>query len=85
MGLVWFVVLWLAGLFEGGIIAGATAKSPLRGYQAGHAAGKAFADRYGMMIFCVAVVAAIVGTATGFLPGTRKKRPPQDSGTTTSA
>ena len=81
MGCVWYMVLWLAALFEAGValaIVGRQAGT-LPDAKARHDASHAFGARYALLIFLVPLVVAIVGTLTGFLPGTaRKVRPSID-------
>jgi hypothetical protein len=86
-GLLWFVVLWVGTGAIGGGIAGAIASrsSPVggdaksvsegfsRGYGVGQIAGRDFGRKYGPLILGGALIVSIVGTATGILPGTRRK------------
>jgi hypothetical protein len=86
-GIIWFVVLWIgASAICGGIVGGLASQSPpavqgaktfsegaAQGYQAGHAAGEEFGRRYGSLILIGALVVAVVGSATGILPGTKNK------------
>ena len=85
-GVLWFVALWIGISALGGGIAGALAqaRSPpptngavtlVQGYATGHDAGFEFGRRYGGLIFIAALLASIIGTATGVLPGTRGKTP----------
>ena len=83
-GTVWFVVLTLSTLVVGagiaGGVAGAGSAEPTAsfregfddGYQVGALAGAEFRARYRWPIFVVSAVLAIAGTATGFLPGTKR-------------
>jgi predicted phage tail protein len=90
-GIVWFFVFWLGAGMVGGGIAGVLAQAhtsqPVsaaptfsegysRGYDVGKVAGREFGRRYGALILGGALVVSIVGTATGFLPGTRRKATP---------
>ena len=77
-GTCWFVVFALGTLVVGGGIAGGAAgadqtdSSFREGYEIGAEAGAAFRARYRWPIFGVALGFAIAGTATGFLPGTKR-------------
>jgi hypothetical protein len=74
-GFLWFVVLYLAGSFLVGAIAGAIAgaKNPANASQVGAVAGAAAVAAFRLYIFAGAVLLAVVGAWTGFLPGTRVK------------
>jgi hypothetical protein len=86
-GVLWFLVLWIGVSAIGGGIAGAmaTRSSPTvadaktasegfsRGYDVGQIAGRDFGSRYGSLILVGALIVSIVGTATGILPGTKRK------------
>ncbi len=78
MGVVWFVVLYFGILGAGGAIVGSMTggggKNLTHGSQAGSAAGEAFTRKYGTMVLLVALGGAVLGTATGRLPGTRRKK-----------
>jgi predicted phage tail protein len=91
-GILWFFAFWLGAGMVGGGIAGVLAQAhtspPVtaaqtfsegysRGYDVGKVAGREFGRRYGALILGGALVISIVGTATGFLPGTRRKGSPQ--------
>lgn len=77
-GFLWFFVLWLGGLTVGGVVvgglAGARVQNSQQGYIAGRAAGEEFGKKYGTPILIGAALAASGGAASGFLPGTRKKK-----------
>jgi hypothetical protein len=83
-GFVWFVVLSLGGLVLGGAIVGGIAGANVgsknfseavsKGHDAGHAAGSEFGRKYGGVIILGALALSIVGTATGVLPGTKKRK-----------
>ena len=82
-GIVWFVIISLGCLIGGGAIAGAIAGSEVtagsvqegyaKGQQVGQVAGAEFGRKYSGLIFLGALVASIAGTATGVLPGTKRK------------
>lgn len=84
-GIIWFVVLTLVGFIGGGAIAGAIAGSQIsatsfsegaaKGGQVGRVAGAKFGQKYGGLVILGVLVVSIVGTATGVLPGTKKKTP----------
>ena len=76
VGVGWFVVFWLCGLFELSVVAAISIHGAHQGRQASRVISDAYVDRYGMTIFLIAIAVAIAGTATGFLPGTRKKPRP---------
>jgi hypothetical protein len=80
----WFVIISLATLVIGAGIAGGAAGAKYSepnatfregfndGYQVGAVAGAEFRARYKWHILGVAAVLVAAGTATGFLPGTRR-------------
>jgi len=76
MGFAWFVVLYFGILGAGGATVESTAGSGgnkfEQGVLAGHAGGEAFGRKYGTVILFVALGGAVLGTATGRLPGTRR-------------
>ena len=86
MGVVWFLILWFGTLTIGGAIAGSfrAAKIDLEGKtvsdikketnSAGLQAGTEFGVRYGGLVFLGSILIAIIGTATGVLPGTKRKK-----------
>ena len=81
VGVVWFVVLWMGGLVIGGAVVGAIANAtqarPVSNFQEGYAngatAGRTFGARYGGLIMLGALGLSIVGSVTGFLPGTARR------------
>lgn len=77
IGFAWFVVLYFGILGAGGAIMGSTTRSGGssfdQGFLAGRAGGEAFGKKYGTVILFVALGGAALGTATGRLPGTRRK------------
>ncbi|MET0332910.1 MAG: hypothetical protein ABW190_01460 [Rhizobacter sp.] len=85
-GIVWFLVLGFGGLVLGGAVVGAMAGSQVnatnmsdgytKGQQAGEVAGAEFGRKYAGVILIGALVISVVGTATGVLPGTKKKPKP---------
>lgn len=80
---IWFAVFGIVGVMGGGAVAGGIAGSKLsvsnpseayaQGKQAGYIAGAEFGRKYGKHVLLAALIAAIVGTASGILPGTKKK------------
>ncbi len=83
MGIVWFFVIWIAGSFLIGAIIGGIAGAHVSGtpsYSSGAEAGRTastlFFQKYGTLVFLGTVAAAVAGTVTGFLPGTRRPAPP---------
>ena len=77
MGFVWFVVLYFGILGAGSAIVGSTARSGGKnieqGVLAGHTGGEEFGRKYGTLILLVAIGGAALGTATGRLPGTKRR------------
>jgi hypothetical protein len=81
---IWFVIISLAVLVIGAGIAGGRAGAQHAeptasfregfqdGYQMGAVAGAEFRARYKWHILAASAVLVAAGTATGFLPGTRK-------------
>lgn len=69
-GFLWFLVFWFGSLIIGGMVvgglAGARVQNAQQGYVAGQAAGQEFGKQYGTPI--------LIGAASGFLPGTTKKK-----------
>jgi hypothetical protein len=88
-GILWFVVFVFGGFFLGGGISGGIAGSKVqatsisegypKGKEAGAVAGAEFGRKYGNAIFLGALVLSVVGTATGFLPGTKSRKKDDDA------
>jgi hypothetical protein len=74
-GLVWFVVIYFGTCMVLGGIAGwnAGTEDPARAYEAGGDAAERFLEPLTGYIMLGSLLAAVLGSATGFLPGTRKK------------
>jgi len=73
LGIGWFSIFNFTLNFIGGGIAGFIAGSTASGAQA----GLKFSQQYGWIIFIVSALAAIIGTATGILPYTKKDNSPK--------
>ena len=78
VGFAWFLGLWVIAVVESGIIVGVfeTAARPRPGPAARHAIAITIGDRLALTFFLVSLAVAVIGTITGFLPGTRRKRHP---------
>ena len=78
IGLGWFVVIYVVGAFMIGAVVGAIAGSststPAEGAEAGRTASLNFFHKYGTLFFLSSVLAAIVGTVTGWLPFTKDEK-----------
>ncbi len=73
-GFLWFVVIFVVSYLIGGFIyAVATGVAASGSFQAGRTAGIAFRQTYGNYFLIGALVLAIIGSAAGLLPGTKKK------------
>lgn len=74
-GFLWFVAIYIVTLIVCGMVVGgiAGANDPANGYAAGQAAGQAFGEKYGGLVLLLSALAAIVGSALGWLPGTKSK------------
>ena len=75
MGFVWWVVFYFLTCAVIGGIAGAMAGAadPQNASEAGRLAGEKLVSAYILFIFGGSFLAAAVGSATGFLPGTKGK------------
>jgi len=75
MGIVWFFVFYLVTCFFVGAFAGAVAgaRDPERATESGRIAGEQAVARFIPYILGGSLLAALVGSATGFLPGTKKR------------
>lgn len=76
MWLVWFIVIYFGSCMLIGFFAGAMAgaQDPAHAHEAGRAAAEQLIRPNIVFILGGAMLLAIVGTVTGFLPGTAKKR-----------
>lgn len=80
IGLVWFVGIWFLARVVCGAIVGGIASSHLaaqvvgqaQGYAVGQRAAIEFFQQYGLLVLLGSLAAAVVGTITGVLPGTRR-------------
>lgn len=80
MGGLWFLLLWIGARMILGAVIGAVAGAHATGgysggYNAGQTAALDFFQKYGLLVMLGALAAAVAGTLTGFLPGTRRPRP----------
>ncbi|MFH1593688.1 MAG: hypothetical protein ABID09_03205 [Candidatus Omnitrophota bacterium] len=74
LGMGWLSIINITTNFIGGFIRGAIVGfkgNPTSGAQA----GASFTQEYGGIVFFAAAVIAIIGTATGILPYTKKESP----------
>lgn len=76
-GFLWFLAFWLGTLMIGGAIVGSLAASGAAdtktAYDLSHKAGEQFGIRYSGMILIASLLASVVGSWLGVLPGTAKK------------
>jgi len=85
MGLVWFFVIWflarvVIGAVVGGITGGQIGAHAVPGVDnrealmvAGQNASVQFLQQHGLLVLLGSLLAAVAGTLTGFLPGTRRR------------
>lgn len=76
MGLVWFAVLYMGGCMLVGAIAGGMAGSqnPADVHEAAKVAAEQAVRPHIRQIVVVSLLLSVVGTITGFLPGTSNKQ-----------
>jgi hypothetical protein len=77
LGLVWFVIAYFALCMLVGMFAGAVAgvRDPEHAHDAGKLAGRQAVQLCIPYILGGSILFAVVGTMTGFLPGTKSKKP----------
>ena len=78
LGFVWFIVIYFGVIIAFGTYAafagGADGTlNPENAAEAGRVAGERVVEEYGLIIFLIAFLAAVIGTVKGFLPGTKSK------------
>ena len=81
MGIVWFVIFCILAVFIAGYVIGS--KAPEEGMQKGfdegynHPTAIEFSKKYSGTIVIGSLILSVLGTATGILPGTRKRKKPR--------
>ncbi len=82
MGIIWFIVFYLVICTVAGVIIGSRAPEELKikGFKEGYnyQPAEEFSKKYGGLILLSALILSIIGTASGILPGTKKRS--DDSG-----
>lgn len=75
VGFVWMVVIYFVSAMIVVAVAGAMARNgdPQHAAQAGRLAGEAAVLQYRVYLFLGALILAILGTARGWLPGTKTR------------
>jgi len=75
IGVGWCFLIWLGSLVVAGAVlgalAGASAGDPITSAQAGQRVGAEFGAHYGPLFLLGSIAVSVIGTATGWLPGTR--------------
>ena len=81
-GIIWCVVIYFVACVVAGAIAGgiAGANDPANAAQAGQEAGARVVGENRMWFVLGAVVVSVVGTVTGFLPGTKSNKKDDSQG-----
>lgn len=72
-GLLWFIVLYLAGAMIMGLVVGLEHRHESRAVV--EAAATATVTKYATVLLLGSAALAAIGAYLGFLPGTRKKKP----------
>ena len=83
MGFVWFLVIYVGSCFLLGGIAGgiAGARNPGHASESGRVAGQKAVQAGIPYILGGSLLMAIIGSATGYLPGTKLRKPGSNSRT----
>ncbi len=80
-GLGWFAVIWVGASSLGssiaGAVAGASTNDPSLATELGARAGADFWLHHGSLILLAAITLSILGSVTGWLPGTRGTQRPR--------